>query len=74
MQISKCLFVIDDSGMIIFKRLFRVSLLVTVCMQGLAAMKLVGMSRLQHCDLLFVFEVDVRNRVQVLLIVQADDM
>ena len=37
-------------------------------------MKLVGMARLQHCDLLFVFEVDVRQRVQVLLIVQSDDM
>ena len=43
-------------------------------MQGLAAMKLVGIASLQHCDLLFVFEVDARNRVQVVLIVQADDL
>ena len=44
-----------------------------VLLQGLAAMRLVGISHLQHCDLLFRFEVDARNRVQVLLIAQVDD-
>lgn len=41
--------------------------------QSLAAMKLVGISHLQQCELIFAFDVDARNRVQVFLLAQVDD-
>ncbi|KAK9810758.1 hypothetical protein WJX73_005329 [Symbiochloris irregularis] len=40
---------------------------------SLAAMKLVGVSHLQQCELIFAFNVDAHNRVQVFLLAQVDE-